>query len=80
VVPIQAAVHHGQHVFGQFIAAGPDDFLEPGVSGVEEILGEVHRVAEAHLEILADGLDGVLLSGNRAEVPWKYFFSYRGLS
>ena len=58
MMPVEAPVHHGQHLFGQVAAAGPDDLMKQGIPQVEQTRGEMHRVAKAYLEILLDGLDG----------------------
>ena len=58
VMPVEAPVHHGQHLLGQVDAVGPDDVFKQRILQVEQTPGEMHRVAKAHLEILLDGLDG----------------------
>ena len=35
MMPVKAPIHHGQHLFGQVAAAGPDDLMKQGILQVE---------------------------------------------
>jgi hypothetical protein len=61
VMPIEAAVHHNQHLFGQVAAAVPGYLLKQGIVRIEETAGKMHRISEAHLKFLLNGFHGVIL-------------------